>query len=99
MLFKDKGSKKGLYIGTAAGLVLFALLGFFPSAMVGGYVGIKLAELIVGAPAVGILPRIFATLSMIGAVIFTGLVFVLGGPIAGWIVGTRFELKAEESRP
>jgi hypothetical protein len=99
MLFKDKGSKKGLYIGTAAGLVLFALLGFFPSAMVGGYVGIKLAELIVGAPAVGILPRIFATLSMIGAVIFTGLVFVLGGAIAGWIVGTRFELKAEESRP
>ncbi len=99
MLFKDKGSKNGLYIGTAAGLVLFALLGFFPSAMVGGYVGIKLAELIVGAQAVGILPRIFATLSMIGAVIFTGLVFVLGGAIAGWIVGTRFELKTEESRP
>ncbi|MCC6026391.1 MAG: hypothetical protein LM575_05430, partial [Caldimicrobium sp.] len=73
MLFKDKGSKNGLYIGTAAGLVLFALLGFFPSAMVGGYVGIKLAELFVGVPAVGILPRIFVAFSMIGAVIFTGL--------------------------
>jgi hypothetical protein len=98
MLFKDKGSKKGLYIGTAGGLVLFALLGFFPSAIMGGYIGIKLAELIVGAPAVGILPYIFAAFSMIGAVIFTGLVFVLGGAIAGWIVGTRLELKAEESK-
>jgi len=98
MLFKDKGSKKGLYIGTAGGLVFFALLGFFPSALTGGYVGIKLAELIVGAPAVGILPRIFAGFSMIGAVISIGFVFVLGGAIAGWIVGTRLELKAEESK-
>jgi hypothetical protein len=98
MLFKDKGSKKGLYLGTAVGLVLFALLGFFPSAIMGGYIGIKLAELIVGAPAVGILPHIFAAFSMIGAVIFTGLVFVLGGAIAGWIVGARSELKAEESK-
>jgi len=98
MLFKDKGSKNGLYLGTAVGLVLFALLGFFPSAIMGGYIGIKLAELIVGAPAVGILPRIFAGFSMIGAVISTGLVFILGGAIVGWIVGTRFEIKAEESK-
>jgi len=98
MLFRDKGSKKGLYIGTAVGLLLFALLGFFPSAMMGGYVGIKLAELIMGAPAVGVLPRIFVALSMIGAVISTALVFILGGAIAGWIVGTRFELVSEESK-
>jgi len=98
MLFKDRGSRRGLYIGTASGLVLFALLGFFPSAMIGGYVGMKLAELFVGAPAVGVLPRIFAALSMIVAVITTGVVFVLGGAIMGWIIGTRFEVKPEESR-
>ncbi|BAU23688.1 hypothetical protein THC_1320 [Caldimicrobium thiodismutans] len=91
-------SRKGIYIGTGAGLILFVLLGFFPSAMMGGYVGLKLAELIMGPGSMGVVARLFTALSMIGAVLVTAVVFVLGGAIAGYILSGKLRAKEAGSK-
>ncbi len=91
-------SRKGIYIGTGAGLILFVLLGFFPSAMMGGYVGLKLAELIMGPGSMGVVARVFTALSMIGAVLVTAVAFVLGGAIAGYILSGKLRAKEAGSK-
>lgn len=85
--------KRGIYIGTGAGLLLFVLLGFFPSAMIGGFLGMKLAELILGPASMGILARILSALSMIGAVVFTGIIFIFGGAYVGYNVYPKVAMK------
>lgn len=82
-------SKKAVYIGTGAGLILFVLLGFFPSAMMGGYVGLRLAELIIGHGNLGVVARVFTAVSMIGAVITTACAFLLGGAFAGYALSQK----------
>ncbi|MFN4219729.1 MAG: hypothetical protein ACK4GJ_02260 [bacterium] len=89
-------SKKGIYLGTGAGLILFVLLGFFPSAMIGGYVGLKLAELIVGPGSLGVVARVLTAVSMIGAVLVTAVTFILGGALAGYTLSQRFKTKEAE---
>ncbi len=91
-------SRKGIYIGTGAGLILFVLLGFFPSAMMGGYVGLKLAELIVGPGTMGVVARMLTALSMIGAVLVTAVAFILGGAVAGYILSGKLRAKEAESK-
>ncbi len=91
-------SKKGIYLGTAVGLILFVLLGFFPSAMMGGYVGLKLAELIVGPGSMGVIARVFTAVSMIGAVLVTAVVFILGGAIAGYTLSKKVTPKVVGQR-
>lgn len=92
-------AKKGLYIGTGVGLILFVLLGFFPSAMMGGYVGLKLAELFMGLGTGGVLARILVALSMIGAVLVAAVLFILGGALAGWMIGNAYQAKQEVEKP
>ncbi len=87
--------KKGIYIGTGAGLILFVLLGFFPSAMVGGYVGLKLAELMVGPSSMGVITRVLTAISMIGTVIVTAVAFILGGALAGYVISQRLVKRVE----
>jgi hypothetical protein len=91
-------SRKGIYIGTGAGLILFVLLGFFPSAMMGGYVGLKLAELIMGPGTMGVVARVLTALSMIGAVLVTAVAFILGGAVAGYILSGKLGAKEAESK-
>ncbi len=91
-------AKKGIYIGTAIGLILFVLLGFFPSAMMGGYVGLKLAELIAGPGTMGVVARVMTAVSMIGAVLVTAVAFILGGALAGYVITQKVAAKAEESK-
>ena len=89
-MFTMFDGKKLIYIGTGAGLILYVLLGFFPSAMVGGFVGLKLVEIVMGVENTGILAQVIAVVSMIGAVIFTAVAFVLGGALAGYIIAQKF---------
>ncbi|MFN4131859.1 MAG: hypothetical protein ACK4GE_02140 [Caldimicrobium sp.] len=91
-------SKKGVYLGTGAGLILFVLLGFFPSAMIGGYVGLKLAELIVGPGSLGVIARILTAVSMIGSVLVTAVAFILGGALAGYTLSQKVKTKEAESK-
>ncbi|MGC9109762.1 MAG: hypothetical protein ACP5HI_05895 [Caldimicrobium sp.] len=87
--------KKGIYLGTGAGLILFVLLGFFSSAMMGGYVGLKLAELMVGPGRMGVIARVHTAISMIGAVIVTAVAFILGDALAGYVISQRLVTRVE----
>ncbi len=97
-MLEARDVKKWVYVGTGAGLILFVLLGFFPSAMIGGYVGLKLAELIMGEVSSGILPRLLTALSMIGSVLVAAVTFILGGAAAGYLLATKVLPKTEEGR-
>ncbi len=85
---RDAISKKGVYIGAAVGLVLFAVIGLLPSSFIGGVLGLKIAGHIFGTPlGVAVLPRMVVGLSMLLGILITGLIFVMGLSIAGWLCG------------
>ena len=80
--------KRAVYIGTGAGLALFALFGLLPGSLIGGSIGIKIAGAISGLPLnSGLLPRVVVALSMLGGVIISGAVFVFCGAMIGWVTG------------
>lgn len=81
-------AKKGLYIGTGTGIILFALLGVLPGSFVGGLIGLKVAGAIFGMPlAATILPRLIVAVSMIFGVMTAAVVFILGAGVLGWSLG------------
>ncbi|MDA8088147.1 MAG: hypothetical protein M0Z75_15790 [Nitrospiraceae bacterium] len=84
--------KKGLYIGTGVGLVLFALVGLFPGSMVGGVAGLKIAGMMLGAPLQGTLfARLIVAAGMIMGVLVAAVVFIFGMGTLGWIAGSVVE--------
>lgn len=84
----DSIGRKGLYIGAAVGLVLFAVIGLLPSSFIGGVLGLKIAGHIFGTPlGVAVLPRMVVGLSMLLGILITGFIFVVGLSIAGWLCG------------
>ena len=81
-------AKKGLYIGTGMGLVLFVLVGVLPGSFIGGYIGLKIAGSLFGAITAGaIIPRLIVACSMIAGVLMTAVVFVVGLGVLGWTAG------------
>ena len=81
-------TKKGLYIGVGAGLVLFALVGLLPGSFIGGVIGLNIAGSIFGLPlAASLMPRIIVAVSMLLGVVLSGVAFVVGGALAGWLIG------------
>jgi len=81
-------AKKGLYIGTGMGLVLFVLVGVLPGSFIGGFVGLKIAESMFGPIVAGsILPRLIVAFSMIAGLLMTAFVFVVGLGVLGWTAG------------
>ncbi len=94
MTFHNQKMKKGALIGAFVGLVIFVILGFLPSAYTGGFIGLKLTEMLFGtplAPSTG--PRILVGLLMILNVIISGAFFIIAGAIAGWLINTLLEKK------
>ncbi|MGE5237685.1 MAG: hypothetical protein ACM3ON_02645 [Chloroflexota bacterium] len=88
MMKGDSIGRKGLYIGAAVGLVLFAVIGLLPSSFIGGVLGLKIAGHIFGTPlGVAVLPRMVVGLSMLLGILITGFIFVVGLSIAGWLCG------------
>ncbi len=98
---KQEMAHKGLYIGTGAGLILFALVGLLPGSLIGGLVGLKIAGLLFGSPVKSlIVARIIVAVSMVAGVIGAAFVFVLGTGVAGWIVGVVIDtMRAREVEP
>jgi hypothetical protein len=97
----DSIGKKGLYIGAAVGLVLFAVIGLLPSSFIGGVLGLKIAGHIFGTPlGVAVLPRMVVGLSMLLGILITGLIFVVGLSLAGWLCGHVIDaVRASKSAP
>jgi hypothetical protein len=82
-------AKKGLYVGTGVGLILFALVGLFPGSMIGGVIGLKMAESLLGSPVQAtLLGRLIVAASMIIGVISAAITFILGLGVTGWVVGS-----------
>ena len=81
-------AKKGLYTGVGAGLMLFALAGLLPGSFIGGVIGLNIAGGIFGFPVTAsVLPRIIVAVSMLMGVILSGVAFVVGGALTGWLTG------------
>ncbi|MBF0557859.1 MAG: hypothetical protein HQL08_03660 [Nitrospirae bacterium] len=92
----EEMAKKGLYAGVGAGLVLFALIGLLPGSFIGGVIGINICGGIFGLPlTASILPRIIVGACMVMGVMMSGVVFVTGGAIAGWLSGHIFDALKE----
>lgn len=84
----DGYAKKGLYVGTGAGIILFALVGLLPGSFVGGFIGLKMAEMIFGVAMAGtILARVLVAVSMIAGVMVSAIVFIFGAGVMGWAAG------------
>jgi len=81
-------AKKGLYVGSGAGLVFFALTGLLSGSFIGGVIGLKVAGGIFGTPVgAQLLPRLIVGASMVLGVMAAGFIFVGGGAILGWLAG------------
>lgn len=95
---KQQMANRGLYIGTGAGLILFALVGILPGSLVGGIVGLKITALIFGSPVKSmLLARVLVALSMIAGIIGAAFVFVVGSAVAGWLFGVVIDtVRAEK---
>ncbi len=85
---KREFTHKGMLIGAITGLILFAIVGLFPSSFIGGVIGLKIAGFLFGMPlSTELLSRTVVGLSMIIGVAITGLIFVAGASLIGWMLG------------
>ncbi len=85
-------AKKGLYVGTGMGLILFVLIGLLSGSLVGGLIGLKVAGFIFGAPVEGaLLSRLIVAISMIGGVFASAVIFIAGTGFLGWTAGYLFD--------
>jgi hypothetical protein len=81
-------ARKGLYVGTGAGIVLFALAGLLPGSLIGGVIGLQVSESIFGGPmGSALMPRMILAVSMIMGVVASALVCILGTGMLGWSLG------------
>ncbi len=79
--------KKGLYVGTGMGLILFVLVGFFSGSVIGGMIGLKMAG-VLGIPLnTALLPRVIVAVSMVLGIMVSAVTFVFGGGLLGWTAG------------
>lgn len=94
-------AKKMAYIGAGAGLVLFAIIGLLPGSFIGGVIGLNIAGSLFGMPvSSALLPRLIVGLSMLMGVLVSGIIFVAGSTVAGWLIGYVIDsLKAGKPVP
>ncbi len=94
-------AKRGLYVGTGAGIILFALVGLLPGSFIGGFIGLKMAEAIFGVAMAGtIMARVLVAVSMMAGVMVSAVAFVFGAGVMGWAAGYAFEaLKRSKELP
>jgi len=90
---KKEMSNKGLYIGTGAGMVLFAISGLLPGSFIGGSIGVSIAANIFGAPlGTSLLPKLIVAISMLLGVLTAGVIFIIGTSSLGWLIGHIIEV-------
>ncbi|MBI4689646.1 MAG: hypothetical protein HY754_05200 [Nitrospirae bacterium] len=83
-------TKKGLYIGTGAGLVLFAIIGLLYGygPFLGGVIGLNIAGNIFGTPlGPSVMPRLIVAASMVLGTFIVGVVLIVGTSLLGWFIG------------
>jgi hypothetical protein len=85
-------SKKGLYMGTGVGLILFFLVGMLSGSLVGGLAGLKIAQFVTGGPmAATLFARVTIVVSMLVGVAASAVLFIGGMGALGWAAGFALE--------
>ena len=93
-------SKKGLYVGTGVGLILFVLVGLLSGSFFGGLAGLKIMESITGGPLEAtLITRMVVVLSMLAGVVASAVIFIGGMGVLGWAVGFVFEANRKAQMP
>ena len=86
---REKIAKKAVWIGAGAGILGFAIFGLLPGSFIGGVTGLNIAGMLFGYPVTsGVLPRMIVAVSMLLGILVSGVIFVVGGGIIGWFLGT-----------
>jgi hypothetical protein len=86
-------AKKGLYIGSGVGLVLFTLVGLLPGSFIGGVAGLSIAGMLFGLPLDNaLMPRIIVGISMVLGVMVSAIIFTAGAGLIGWMVGHMLDV-------
>ncbi len=94
---KKETANKGLYVGVGVGLILFVLAGLLPGSLLGGLVGLKIVELTFGGPmSHAILPRLILAVSMLGGIMLSAVVYVMGSGMLGYSVGNMIASAQEK---
>ncbi len=94
---KTSLAKKGVYIGTGAGLVIFVLFGLLPGSLLGGAVGLNIAGWLFGQPVESaLLSRIVVFVSMLIGTLVSGIVIVTGASTIGWLIGWVIDSRTHE---
>jgi hypothetical protein len=75
------------YMGSGAGVALFAGYGVLHGALIGGTAGLQVGVFFCGTGVTCLLTRIAAGLGMVAGVGMAALIFILGGYAAGRILG------------
>ncbi len=79
---------KCTYLGIGAGLVLFALFGFYPGSLLGGAIGVKMTGILLGFPLeTGIVSRTVILASMLVGIVVSVVMMVTATSSLGWIIG------------
>lgn len=85
---KRELARKMAYIGAGAGVVLFAIVGLLPGSFLGGVVGLNIAGSLFGMPvSSALVPRLIVGVSMLLGVLVSGIIFISGATVAGWLIG------------
>jgi hypothetical protein len=94
---KTSFAKKGLYVGSGAGLMIFVLFGLLPGSLLGGAAGINIAGWLFGLPLEsGLVSRIIVFMSMLIGILVSGIAIVTATSTLGWIVGRVIDAAMHE---
>lgn len=87
---------KMTFAGGGVGLAMFAVFGVVNASFLGGIIGINIAGALTGFPVdSSILSRAIVAIGMIMGIMIAGLMFVMAGSLAGWIIGKVFDKSKE----
>ncbi len=87
-LNKTDPTYKGMMAGAIAGIIIFAIVGLFPSSFIGGVIGLNIAGYLFGVPVgTELLARAIVGMTMFLGVAITGLAFILITSLIGWLLG------------
>ncbi len=94
-------AKKMAYIGTGAGVVLFAMMGLLPGSLLGGLAGLNIAGSLFGFPvSSALMPRLIVGMSMLLGILVSAVVFIAGLSSLGWLIGCAVgSLRIERTVP
>ena len=93
-------AKKGTYVGTGVGIVLFVLVGILGGSLVGGAIGLKIANIVTGGPLqTGIVASVFLAVSMLVGMFGSAIVFTVGSAMVGWAAGSVVDEAVKASSP